>query len=216
MSRLSYSALTSGGFRMKQESHRQLGHYLIDHLQVRPKRRHTRAFLIGCVEPDRNPLSYLKGSLRSRWFYGHNYQNADRWIERHIRQLSNKSSWNLWDYYCMGKLIHYTSDAFTYVHNNCFTESISAHRAYEDKLQVQFLKCLAERAYAYDSFVQNPNAFFRNVHETYLEDRANIHRDCQYILNMCNWLFCQLLPETAPLCKMQLRMDYRLGLPTAA
>ena len=185
---------------MKQESHSLLCHYLIDHLQVQPKRRHTRAFLIGCVEPDRNPLSYLKGSIRSRWFYGHNYQNADRWIARHITNLSEKDHWTLWHYYCMGKLIHYTSDAFTYVHNNCFTDSISAHRAYEDILQEQFFKCLAERCYTVKTLRQDPNAFFRQVHEVYLETGANVHRDCRYILEMCNWLFLQLLPETTPVC----------------
>lgn len=35
---------------MKQESHSLLGHYLLDKLQAKPKRRHTRDFLIGCVE----------------------------------------------------------------------------------------------------------------------------------------------------------------------
>ncbi len=184
---------------MKQESHRLLGHYLINQLQVQPKRHHTRAFLIGCVEPDRNPLSYLKGSIRSRWFYGHNYQNADRWIERHINRLSRKNHWNLWNYYCMGKLIHYTSDAFTYVHNNCFADSIAAHRAYEDKLQKQFLLCLKRQDTAPEAFHADPNAFFRGVHDCYLESAANVHRDCQYILDMTNWLFLQLLPETAPI-----------------
>ena len=182
---------------MKQESHRLLGHYLIDGLQVQPKRRYTRAFLIGCVEPDRNPLSYLKGSIRSRWFYGHNYQNADRWIERHINRLSRKEHWNLWNYYCMGKLIHYTSDAFTYVHNNCFTEPIAAHRAYEDRLQAMFLQRLQERDFSHSPFYLDPNSFFRRVHSTYLEHGANVQRDCSYILDMTNWLFCQLLPETS-------------------
>ncbi len=183
---------------MKQESHRLLGHHLINQLQVQPKRLHTRAFLIGCVEPDRNPLSYLKGSIRSRWFYGHNYQNADRWIARHITNLSKKQHWNCWNYYCMGKLIHYTSDAFTYVHNNCFSDSIAAHRAYENELQDQFLVCLRSHDGIPKSFHQNPNDLFRGVHARYLENTASIHRDCQYILGMTNWLFLQLLPENAP------------------
>ena len=186
---------------MKQESHRLLGHYLIDQLQQQPDPRFVRAFLIGCVEPDRNPLSYLKGSVRGRAFYGHNYQNANRWIERHISILSRKRSWNMWDYYCMGKLMHYTSDAFTYVHNNCFTESIAAHRAYEDVLQEQFFRCLDERAYAAKTFRADPNAYFREIHEEYLEVRQDVERDCKYILSMCNWLFLQLLPETAPACR---------------
>ena len=42
---------------MKQESHRRLGRHLMNQLPRQPKRRHSKAFLIGCVEPDRNPLS---------------------------------------------------------------------------------------------------------------------------------------------------------------
>ena len=186
---------------MKQESHRLLGHYLIDQLQEQPDPRFVRAFLIGCVEPDRNPLSYLKGSIRGRAFFGHNYQNADRWIERHISILSRRRHWTIWDYYCMGKLMHYTSDAFTYVHNNCFTESITAHRAYEDVLQEEFFRCLDERAYTPKTFRADPNAFFREIHEEYLEVRQDVERDCRYILSTCNWLFLQLLPETDPACR---------------
>ena len=183
---------------MKQESHRLLGHHLINQLQEQPKRGFTRAFLIGCVEPDRNPLSYLKGSIRARWFYGHNYQNADRWIARHIRSLNNKKRWHMWDYYCMGKLIHYTSDAFTYVHNNCFTDSIAAHRAYENDLQEQFLKCLEQNDQADVPFRMDINNFFRASHERYLQHVADVQRDCQYILDMTGWIFCQLMPEAVP------------------
>ncbi|MGI5977685.1 MAG: zinc dependent phospholipase C family protein [Candidatus Limivicinus sp.] len=180
---------------MKQQSHRLLGRYLIDNLPEQPKSLRTRAFLIGCVEPDSNPLSYLKGSFRSRWFYGHNYQNSDRWIERHIDRLKAKQHWNLWNYYCMGKLIHYTSDAFTYVHNNCFTEPISAHREYENRLQEQFLPRLRRNRDIKPHTAGDLNRFFRNSHENYLRKDADVRRDCNYILNITNWLFSQLVPE---------------------
>lgn len=180
---------------MKQESHRRLGRYLLENLREMPKPIHTRAFLIGCVEPDRNPLSYLKGSIRARWFYGHNYQNADRWIERHIKNLEGKNKWNAWNYYCMGKLIHYTSDAFTYVHNNCFTEPISRHRAYEDKLQQQFFRHMDRNRRYTGDMPEDTNNFFRSNHDRYIKNEANVHRDCHYILKMTNWLFCRLIPE---------------------
>ena len=185
---------------MKQESHRLLGHHLLDYLQEQPKRRHTRAFLIGCVEPDRNPFSYLKGSIRSRWFYGHNYQNANHWIERHINYLSNKKHWNVFDYYCMGKVIHYTSDAFTYVHNNCFTDSLAAHRAYENDLQEMFIARMQEDTENIQPAHKDLNEFFRAVHRRYLENVADVQLDCQYILEMTALLFQQLFPEAVPAC----------------
>lgn len=182
---------------MKQESHRRLGRHLMDQLPRQPKRRHSKAFLIGCVEPDRNPLSYLKGSLRSKWFYGHNYQNADRWIERTIRHLQQRAHWNLLDYYRLGKLIHYTSDAFTYVHNNCFCEPIHAHRAYESELQELFLQRLQDARARREARRRDLAEAFRAVHAQYLEAVADVHRDCQYILEMTERVFCQLLPEAA-------------------
>lgn len=182
---------------MKQESHRLLGRYLIGQLPEQPKRRHSRAFLIGCVEPDRNPLSYLKGSLRAKWFYGHNYQNANRWIDRTIRHLQSKTRWNLVDYYRMGKLIHYTSDAFTYVHNNCFSDSIAVHRAYEEKLQSLFLQQLDEFQARREALRRDLTAFFRTAHSQYLQTMADVQHDCQYILDMTAGIFRQLLPEAA-------------------
>ena len=106
---------------MKQESHHLLGRYLMNQLPMQPKKRHIRAFYIGCVEPDRNPFSYLKGSVRSKWLPGHNYQNAQQWIDRTLVQLQRKQLWSAYDYFRPGKLIHSTSDVFTYVHHNCFT-----------------------------------------------------------------------------------------------
>ncbi len=176
---------------MKQESHRRLGRYLVGQLDHAPKRRHRTAFLIGCVEPDRNPFSYLKGSLRSKLFYGHNYQNADRWIDRSIRVLARRNNWKLWDYYRLGKLIHYASDAFTYAHNNCFNAPIQAHLAYENALQEQFLRRL-HGTLPEDAASDLPD--FRRVHEQYLRSRKGVASDCRYILDMTGCLFLRLWP----------------------
>ena len=182
---------------MKQESHRRLGRYLMDQIAKQPKRRYSTAFFIGCVEPDRNPLSYLKGSIRAKWFYGHNYQNAERWIDRTIRHLQGKRRWNLLDYYRLGKLIHYTSDAFTYVHNNCFNEPIQAHRAHENALQELFFRSMRQRQVRRETGMRDLTVFFRAIHRQYLLVEADVNRDCQYILDMTSRVFCQLLPEAA-------------------
>ena len=61
---------------MKRESHKILGHYLMQQLQVAPAYRHRKAFLFGCTEPDSNPFTYLKGSRTIQWLRGHNYRNG--------------------------------------------------------------------------------------------------------------------------------------------
>lgn len=182
---------------MKQESHRLLGRYLMNRLSQQPTRARSIAFYLGCVEPDRNPLSYCKGSIRARWFYGHNYQNAQRWIDRTIGVLERRRHWTLYDYYRLGKLIHYTSDAFTYVHNNCFHAPIRDHRAYENALQDQFLRRLDAAWQAHRPDTDDLTASFRAIHEQYLTAAADVQRDCCYILEMTGQVFSRLLPEAA-------------------
>ena len=124
---------------MRAKSHHALGQYLLDRYLKQIPGFHARAFLFGCVQPDRNPLTYLKGSMRYQWFRGHNYPHTRRFIRRLSRRLENRQYWSVLDYYAMGKLIHYTADAFTYAHNADFDQSLSFHRKYEDALQKHFL-----------------------------------------------------------------------------
>jgi len=93
------------------KSHISLGHYLIDRYFSWQPRRYRQAFLLGCIEPDRNPATYLKGSFRSQWLRGHNYRNARHFMARISSRLEKKETLNLFDYYTLGKLIHYTADA---------------------------------------------------------------------------------------------------------
>lgn len=128
---------------MRGESHRRLGYYLAEKYMQGTPRRYVRAFLIGCVEPDRNPATYIKGSIRCQRLRGHNYENARRYMQRLSLRLERKERLYLLDYYAMGKLIHYTVDAFTLAHNDFFPENLREHRAYEAELQEYFLSFLA-------------------------------------------------------------------------
>lgn len=128
---------------MRGESHRRLGEYLVERYMPNAPKRHIRAFLIGCIEPDRNPATYLKGSFRSQRLRGHNYENASPYMRRLCCRLEQKVRLDMIDYYSLGKLIHYTVDAFTRAHNRDFPEDLREHRAYEAELQTFFLAFLA-------------------------------------------------------------------------
>ena len=121
---------------MRGKSHRCLGKYLVQHYMSDTPERYVKAFLLGCIEPDRNPATYLKGSIRCQWLRGHNYRNARRFMRAISARLEKKETLGLFDYYTLGKLIHYTTDAFTYAHNDTFPTAmhISAVIAIEDKL----------------------------------------------------------------------------------
>ena len=129
---------------MRGKSHICLGTYLIRHYMEQTPQKYQTAFLIGCLEPDRNPLTYLKGSLRCQWLRGHNYRNARRFMRRISERLEKKAKLKFYDYYTLGKLIHYTADAFTYAHNDSFPTDLSDHREYEAALQAHFLRYLRE------------------------------------------------------------------------
>lgn len=181
---------------MKRESHKILGRYLMEQLQAAPAYRYQKAFLFGCTEPDSNPFTYLKGSRTVQWLRGHNYRNAERLMDRMSRRLTQREKWRMLDYYRLGKLIHYTSDAFTYAHNDTFRESIHEHRCYEAKLQRCFKINLAieRRAARREEVEETVIAAIRESHERYMEAARSVLTDVEYILRMTEQVFCHLVP----------------------
>ena len=170
---------------MRGKSHIALGNYLIErYLPEIPGHRKT-AFLLGCVQPDRNPATYLKGSLRCRWLRGHNYLNARPFMKRLSHRLEQKSTLNLFDYYTLGKLIHYTADAFTAPHNDFFPGSLRGHRQYETALQHHFLAYL-HRCSLPD--IQPGRTIMEGIysyHQEYSIGAAEIARDMHFALHAC-------------------------------
>lgn len=170
---------------MRGKSHRCLGQYLVQHYMDNLPQRYVRAFLLGCIEPDRNPATYLKGSIRCQWLRGHNYQNARRYM-RHISwRLEKKEKLHLLDYYTLGKLIHYTTDAFTYAHNNTFTTKLGDHREYEAALQEHFLGYLEENPQVDTRDARTVMEAICSYHREYIDKPADIRTDSQFALTAC-------------------------------
>ncbi len=181
---------------MRGKSHIALGQYLLRKYfpDLVPAKR--RAFLLGCIEPDRNPVTYLKGSFRHQWLRGHNFLNARRFMSRISLRLQQKDIWGIWDYYTLGKLIHYTADAFTFAHNHSFSTSLAEHREYECNLQCYFLDYLQEDPQMdirlANSVMDAVNAF----HREYSRSETNIHRDSCFALQAsCCVLAILLTPK---------------------
>lgn len=177
---------------MRGKSHVMLGHYLADTYMPHIPAICQQAFLLGCVQPDRNPTTYLKGSMRRQWLRGHNYENALPFIERIARRLERKETLNLWDFYTAGKLIHYTVDAFTYAHNSEFPEEMVLHRQYEVPLQEHFLQYLAESPTPFGHPKATAGETIRHYHRRYLLSEGSFSRDSRYAFSVsCHimWLF---------------------------
>ena len=170
---------------MRGQSHRCLGRYLSEHYLSGFPKLYVRAFQLGCIEPDRNPVTYLKGSLRCQWLRGHNYRNARRYMKRISWHLEKKENLNLYDYYSLGKLIHYTADAFTYAHNADFPSQLSNHMEYEVELQNHFLEFMAEDPQVDTMVARSIMSAICSYHREYEQVESNIHNDCHFALAAC-------------------------------
>ncbi len=170
---------------MRGKSHTCLGSYLVQHFMPELSKAHRQAFLIGCVEPDRNPVTYLKGSFRHQWLRGHNYRNARRFMRHISARLEKKDSWNLYDYYTLGKLIHYTTDAFTSAHNDTFSTDLNDHRQYEAALQEHFLQFMEEDPQVDITVARSVMDVIQAYHRSYEKLDASIHTDSLFALTAC-------------------------------
>ena len=184
---------------MQKRSHKLLAASLLESRNGLRAKRFELAFLFGSFQPDCNPLSYLKGSLRSRKFRGHNYSNSDRYIASRIRRLQRREkSWTCWQYYTLGKLTHYLADAFTYPHNEDYPDSLLQHRRYEDELReymASYLKVWGLRAVR--PVGGDLTDRLQALHRQYMNSVADMRRDVHFIIEANSLLIAGLLPVKA-------------------
>lgn len=140
-----------------------------------------------------NPATYLKGSLRCKWLRGHNYGNASHYMARLSRRLERRRKLRLWDYYSLGKLVHYTVDAFTSAHNDHFPAALQAHREYENRLQTYFLSYLKRPSLPKLPAYGNIMEAIRIHHDEYILEPADIRRDSRYCVLVTSLIVCMLL-----------------------
>lgn len=183
---------------MHKRSHTLLARTLMEQMAGFDKRRFALAFLFGSFQPDCNPLSYLKGSRRGTPLMGHNFSNSQRYVCRRIHRLQNKRRWNIWQYYTLGKLTHYLADAFTFPHNETYTESLQAHRRYEAQLRHQLAAHIAQHRHRHLSAGQELTAALLALHRQYLSATSYLQRDMDYILEATSLLVSSLLPQPIP------------------
>lgn len=167
---------------VKKRSHKLLASTLLECEHGFSARRYEWAFLFGSFQPDCNPLTYLKGSLRAYKFRGHNFSNSQFYINTHILRLQHRARWNIWHYYTLGKLTHYLADAFTFPHNENYPDSLISHRAYEDALRVYLAEFLQNRSLRLEQSRQDLTAAIDELHRQYMKTQADIGQDARYIL----------------------------------
>ena len=165
---------------MKTADHLLLGQYLLERYGTPQLRRHSRAFLLGCVEPDYNVFSYLRGMRYYEKFHGHNAENSFEFLSHCCADFRKNGVYSQWDYFRLGTMIHYAADAFTAPHNSFWTGSLSEHCAYEAELHQKFgelLKNAHPDVISYREYVP--------LHKAYCVDTPGMETDFRYILTAC-------------------------------
>ena len=176
---------------MQKRSHKLLAATLLENTQGFQARRFELAFLFGSFQPDCNPLTYLKGSLRAYKFRGHNYSNSQHYIYSRISRLQRRQRWTIWQYYTLGKLTHYLADAFTYPHNENYPDSMLCHHQYETDLRAYLEEYLATRALRREKFRQDVADALQELHRQYMAGVADITGTQHLPFRRILWNHCQ-------------------------
>ena len=185
---------------MEMKSHVLLGKYLLNQIPNLDSEIYQKVFIFGCIEPDFNMFSYLKGSLKCQKFRGHNYNSSSNYTIHVMEELQGKSHWDLQDYYRLGKLMHYISDAFTYPHNDNFTGTLWAHCVYEAQLHLYFVAYLKQRSKENTKdYPGDIREYIGELHRQYMQTSGDMmNNDAKFITRLlflrvhCRSAVCRL------------------------
>lgn len=72
---------------MQTKTHLALGHYLLDREAAAVLHRYRGLFLLGCIEPDYNLVTYLRGLRGHGLFHGHNAASSSAYISLSLRSF---------------------------------------------------------------------------------------------------------------------------------
>lgn len=177
---------------MKSKSHFILAKYIAENLG-KLSRPEKYAFIAGCIEPDYNYITYLRGTFRNRTLAGHSFENAGEHIKKTIARLQSRKNMTCRDYFRLGTLLHYVVDSFTHAHNVDFTGTIARHRDYEKQLKVSFHKFL-QRRHARHVYSAKPlYEALKEAHEKYLRQPASPGKDMRYVEKMACLIFSEIV-----------------------
>lgn len=173
---------------MRMEDHLALGCYLLAQENVPQLRRHCIAFLIGCIEPDYNQFSYLRGIVHHRKFRGHNAENSLAFLTRSRTHFALHEASSAWDFFKLGTMLHYAADAFTWPHNAFWPGSLLDHVRYEKALHAVFTEFLRSQPTEHCAcFAEH------NLRKAYENAPRSMETDCRFIFAACASLLRQEL-----------------------
>lgn len=169
---------------MKMLCHWALGRYLASWFMRDQSPLHRFFFKLGSIEPDYNPVTYLRGFKTVERFRGHNYRNVCGTIQHLTFNLLYTGESDIKTFYYLGKLCHYTTDAFTYPHNVTFTGTIREHMRYEKRLKWYFIRLLLQNPTPPEIHPYTGTLFdmIEHAHQQYLKVNPSKENDAAFTL----------------------------------
>lgn len=174
---------------MQTKDHSLLGRYLLTRCNLTRDPLCQKLFLLGCIEPDRNLITYARGSVKYQFLHGHNTDNVGKHLARLTEKLSESGVRTPLQWFRFGAALHYLADSFTFAHNQCFAGNLTEHRLYEKLLHDVF----SEHLRTEHGKLNSADNF---SHEHYLKEQRSFQTDCRYILGASVALCRQLAPHS--------------------
>lgn len=172
---------------MRKKSHISLAKFLLDSMQVNDLMQHKKAFYIGSVLPD------LKPSFLTR---RHTIDDTFEILIDEIKKITVDYNVDkgINGYYArhLGVITHYLSDYCTYPHNEVFCGSISEHVIYEKALKYSLKEYVKTKNNKKERIacqlfcsIDEIIRIIAQTHKEYLKAMKNVHKDIQYIVELC-------------------------------
>jgi len=182
---------------MVSKDHRLLGEFLARQMIKNKSLLATHLFLAGCVFPDHNPLTYLRGLYMGHPFKTHFLFLSYPDILRLCNKLENRKKLYLWDYYTLGALLHYAADAFTFPHNEHYTGNMLEHAQYEHGQLHQTFEQYLISEFHIEMYIPNNmqsiGSFFSEMHDSYMGMEPTALCDAKYICRVCTIICARVL-----------------------
>ncbi|MFQ7001639.1 MAG: zinc dependent phospholipase C family protein [Clostridium sp.] len=146
-----------------------------------------KAFVFGCIEPDINILTYMKGSIKfKKLFCGHTRKHSLDYILKNLEYLNKQEKLNIFDFYKLGKIMHYIADSFTYPHTENFKGNIIEHTNYENKLHLFLEENKLKFKVNKNNDFQDLKKYLLDNQEKYNNQNMSIENDLKFIVNICS------------------------------
>ncbi len=184
---------------MISKDHRLLGEYLARQIIKNTSPLAIHLFVTGCVFPDHNPVTYLRGMCMGHPLKTHFLFLSYPEILRLCDKLESRTRLHLWDYYTLGALTHYVADAFTFPHNEHYTGTMLEHARYEHAQ----LHPVFEQYLTMDFPMENHALIkrqgigdtFSELHDSYMGTEPEPLCDARYICQACTLLCASVLEK---------------------